>query len=157
MIDKKILIKQEEFFKEYKDSEDLIKKRVHFNSVLNISRELIKIKNKKETLIFKQNLSEYYDVVFESSHPIDKLGSTKNYHSYLLEITLYLMSKSNFKSKSDIERAVLWGVFFDLILYFTGLSKYYLYVPIVSFGFLISAISKRKKAIKENRYFGVEW
>ena len=136
---------------------DQIKKQVHYQSVLNMSEALLKIKNKRESKEHKQTLYNYFQKVSSMNFPLDKVSSLTLWHEYLFPLSLYLMTKADFTSSADLQRNFLWGILCDLVvggLFFFQLG---LYFPLFTLFFVIRAHRKRNNSIKNNKYFGVNY
>ncbi|SEA75450.1 hypothetical protein [Psychroflexus halocasei] len=149
-----LLNKKEAFILRFGEEVDDVKRQVHYQSVINMTDALLNIKNKRESDLYKQKIYEYFEEISNYSLPIDQLSSLKLFREYLQEISLYLMSKANFRSTTDFQRAIIWGIIFDLLLFLIFSSIFGYFLPIFTLFFGLKAYSENKTALKENRYFG---
>ncbi len=149
--------KKNQFINHFKKVDDKLKKQIHYNSVLNITDGLLRIKNKRDSRDYLELVSEYFEVIENIELPINKLASLKLFNKYLYEPSKYLMFKGNFISNTDFQRVTFFGFVLDLILFFLGYLESIFFVPIFTMIFFIIGFLKKRKAIKEGRFFNNRW
>ena len=156
----KILVNEKlyEFISNYEYSSEQTKQLVHYQSVLTVSKQIIRVNN-SEANALKDLLLEYFDRIEKydfSNHSLvfielndKKRESIKLYNEYISPIGSYLMTESNleFKIKLPFGCFIFIGIIFDLIIYYFFRFKVY---PIATIIFFIIGILYRK--FKKNDY-----
>tara|TARA_R110000787_G_scaffold22308_6_gene64948 strand:- start:1148 stop:1612 length:465 start_codon:yes stop_codon:yes gene_type:complete len=154
MTDEILKNKLNNFISRFEKENENVKKLIHYNSVKNITNQILILKNKKNTQKYKESIQSYLDEIELMSSPIDKLISKFLYHEYIFESGRFLMYKGNFKTNGNLFFVLFLGIIIDSIIYFLGFRFYF---PIFTLIFFIYGLTIRKKAINENRYFIRNW
>lgn len=149
--------KLESFISRFEHNENQIKKQVHYNSVKNITLELLMVKNKKQVKKHMESVLKFFDEIENMNFPIEKLLSEKLYHKYIFEAGRYLMHKSDFKTNGSLLFIVLLGVIIDFIVFYFDLLLLGLFIPMFTVLFFIYAYKVKSRAVNENRFFMKNW
>lgn len=127
-----------------------VKRKIHFNSLINITNVLIDFTNKKRPQELREQISGYYDLIFEKQLIFDKYESLENYVKYIHPSCMYMIHNYRFISSTVFYNYLIFGVILDIV--FIGFFKFNTLgykIPIftlVSFiiGFYKITVAKRK-------------
>ena len=119
--------KLNEFIYTFENSPEQVKELVHFQSTINVSREIIRFNN-SEANALKDKLLEYFELVKEIEFLEDKSNnveflnqkaeSRKRYTHYIYPVGSFLMWESEFSTRLPIGFYILVGVIADLLIYY---------------------------------------
>ncbi|WP_397364120.1 hypothetical protein [Olleya sp. R77988] len=150
-----------EFILEFENSPERIKNLIHYQSVINISREIIRFNN-SEFNNLKEQILKYFEIVKEIDFLIDennyeelqkqKMESRKRYNKYIFPAGSILMTESGFKTKLPIGFYLFIGIIMDFIIYYSFSKDI---VPLSSIVFLGVGILFRKRKNNKNKVFGL--
>ena len=157
MIDEILKNKKLEFRTEFESETTKIKKQLHYFSVINMIDAILTIKNKRVSKPYKENICNYIDTVINIDLPIDKLTSLELFNRYLFSTSKYLMYKSDFTSNTDFQRTIIFGILIDLIFSWILITNLGFYFPIFSIILTYKGYKKKKKNIKDKKYFNVNY
>jgi len=147
-----------EFILSYENSSEKTKELLHYQSVINISREIIRFNNSKVNKL-KDSLIEYLNIVKDIDYTTDTYINNSNdkqikslalYKKHIAPAGFYLISKSGFRAGTPVGLYIIIGILIDIIIY-NYFSKSI--VPIVSILMTIWAIASRNKKRKGNKMF----
>ena len=155
MTDEILAEKLESFKNRFASESNEIKNQVHYQSVINITSQLVKIANKKETEPYKLASFAFFDNIEKLDFPLGKSESMELYKNYVLYTGQYLIRKKDFRSSWDILKYIGIGILADFIAYYLTKSMLGFYLPVFTLIFVILGLrSQRTKKIKM-QYFGI--
>ncbi len=150
-----------EFISEFKNAPERIKKLLHYQSVISVSREIIRLNN-SEAHALKDKLLEYFELVKEVDFSVDennyseiqkqRAESRKRYHNYIYPVGSFLMWESEFKIKLPIGFYLFIGIITDLIIYYNFTKEI---VPLATIVLIGIGILLRKRKKNEQKVFGL--
>lgn len=155
----KVNEKLNEFISNFEDSSERIKALIHYQSVINVSKEIIRFNN-SEANNLKDILLDYFDIVKDISFSIDennysefqkqKIESRKRYSKHILPVGRYLMTESEFKTKFPIGFYLFFGLLSDIIIYHNFSNEI---APLITIVFIGIGVLFRKNKKNENKLF----
>ncbi|QNJ98159.1 hypothetical protein ALE3EI_1603 [Constantimarinum furrinae] len=158
MLNKSVLQeKLKEFIHNNESQSDFSKRRIHYNSTINITNGLLRTWDKSKFEEYEKNLLTYFSLIKDQEFPLEKGQSIYNYHEFLLPVGRYLISKMNFISKANLKVAIIFGLFLDILFYFLSTKFEFLYFPLFTLILTIIFFYKQRLAIKEERMFSIFW
>ena len=153
-------VKLTEFISTFENSSERIKELIHFQSTINVSKEIIRFNN-SEAHALKDKLLEYFELVKEIDFSVDqnnhseiqkqKAESRKRFHNYIYPLGSYLIWESDFKMKLPIGFYIIIGIISDLIIYHFFSKDF---VPMGTIAFIGIGILLRKRERNEQKVFG---
>jgi hypothetical protein len=153
MIDTTLKEKFEDFNKRFENESDYIKKQVNFQSVQNVTNQLFKMYNKKETEPLKTLMIEYFDKVEKEDFPTGSLLRNELYRKHILEVGHYLMKNKDFCSPTDIFLKITIGIILDAIIHYFTKDMLSFYVPVATILMFAIGLNYRRKSKAANMYF----
>jgi len=148
--------KLEEFINLFESETEEVKKQIHYNSTLNITNQLLKFHNNKESEQYKAIMAEYIDELKVTDLPTGKKTSLELYNKYILKCGQFLIYERDFRNNGgNIIKYVGFGIVLDCLVYYFFNSKLPFYLPIFTPIFLILGFRKKKKMITDKKSFGI--
>lgn len=140
------------FIDNLSEKDVILKKRFHYNSVINLTREIVKYREDK-ALDLKKLLNDYFDNI--NYKIIDERESISLFKEYLMPIGNFLVKEEKFISNTNLFIYTVIGVIIDLSIFSFG-SKSYVY-PIFSLSLFIIGFIKRIQHKKDGTYFSPKY
>lgn len=148
-----------EFISTFENSSERIKELVHYQSTINVSKEIIRFNN-SEAHALKDKLLEYYKLVKEMDFSVDgndfseiqkqKAESRKRYQKYIYPAGSFLMWENELSTRLPIGFYIFIGIIVDLIVYY-NFSKDF--VPLGTIALIGIGILFRKRKRNEKKIF----
>jgi|SRR5690554_2196008 len=153
-LDEKIRIEKLKFISNIQNKDIDEKKLYHFYSVLNLSNSIIKY-NDDSSNSSKKLIIDYFKKINDlKGYSIDKEQSIALFKEYLLPVGHLLIKKTGFITKASIFINITLGVILDILIFGIIFKQFYV---VFTFIFIFFGILKRKKKIKENKFFSINW
>ncbi|WP_025666919.1 hypothetical protein [Aquimarina megaterium] len=136
------------------DDANSIKKSIHFYSLLNITDMLTNMKNKKRPKELRQQIFDYYELIFNKNLEFNKFESIENYTKFIFPSGKYMIYNYGFKSTHGLYNFIILGVILDIIL--VGWSEFWLFgypIPIFTCILIFLGLYRRYHAKKKKKYF----
>ena len=149
------VIKKElqKFILNLENADEIIKKRYHYGSVINLSNGIL-LYSDGVTASLKQNIIEYFEVVNSLNYLlIGKVKSMELYRKHLQKTGNYLIKNSNFSTRFDFITYSFTGIIFDIIFYYSAGYLFIVFTPIMT----IAGFIRRRVRMKKNKYFSHYW
>ncbi len=148
--------KLEEFINLFESETEEIKKQIHYNSTLNITNQLLKFHNNKESEKYKTLMADYIDELKVTDLPTGKKTSLDFYGKYVLKSGQFLTTERDFRNNNgNLIKYVGFGIVLDFLVYYFLNSKLPFYLPIFTLIFTILGFRKKKKMITDKKSFGI--
>jgi hypothetical protein len=148
-----------EFISTFENSPERIKGLVHYQSTINVSKEIIRFNN-SEAHALKDKLLEYFELVKGMDFSVDendyseiqkqKAESRKRYQKYIYPAGSFLMWESEFSTRLPIGFYIFIGIITDLIIY-NFFSRDF--VPLGTIVFVGIGILFRKRKRNDKKVF----
>ena len=146
-----------EFISTFENSSERIKELIHYQSTINVSKEIIRFNN-SEAHALKDKLLEYFELVKEMDFSVDennyseiqkqKAESRKRFHNYIYPAGSFLMWESEFSTRLPIGFYIFIGIIVDFIIYYNFSKDFVPLGTIILFGIGI-LLRKRKRNDKK--------
>jgi hypothetical protein len=147
--------KLNEFIKLFESESEEIKGNVNYNSTLNITNQLLKFHNNKESEKYKTLIVEYIDELKTTDLPTGKMTQLELYNKYILKTGNYLVHERDFRHKGTNKiKYITLGIVLDFLVYYFFKSKLPFYFPIFTLIFTFLGIRRTKKMIADKKAFG---
>ncbi|WP_416442724.1 hypothetical protein ACH3O9_17900 [Leeuwenhoekiella sp. A16] len=151
-----ILIEKLEFFRNRFESEDNeIKNQIHYQSVINVTTQLLKIANKIQTEPYRLAGVNFFDHIEKIDFPLGKSESLELYKNYILYTGRYLIRKKDFRTGADIGKYLIGGILLDSIAYYFTRSMFSFYFPIFTLIFGLLGLKSRRSKKNKMQYFSI--
>jgi len=148
--------KLEEFINLFESETEEIKKQIHYNSTLNITNQLLKFHNNKESEKFKTLMVDYFEELKVTDLPTGKKTSLELYHKYILKSGQFLIYERDFRhNNGNLIKYVGFGIVLDFFIYYFFNTNLPFYLPIFTLIFTIMGFRKKKKMITNKKSFGI--
>ena len=147
-----------EFISYFKNASERTKELIHYKSVINVSRELIRFNNSRANNL-KDLIIEYMELVknidYENDTYINDFNDKRKkslelYEKYIGPAGLYLISKSKFRPGLPLLFYLILGIILDFIMY-TFFSKNF--APLGTILLVIVGYFKEVKKRKGKKMF----
>ena len=147
--------KLDEFIKLYESETEEIKGNVNYNSTLNITNQLLKFHNNKESEKYKTLIVEYIDELKTTNLPTGTRTQLELYNKYILKTGQYLIYERGFRHKGTNKiKYITLGIVLDVLIYYFFKSKLPFYLPIFTLIFTFLGIRRMKKMVTDRKAFG---
>ena len=130
-----------------------IDKRIHYKSLLNISKGIFEVYQSKKCEELKDLLVQYINILETVDQPISKLESLTLYNSYIYPVAYHLERKLGYIAVYNLHMKVGIGIILDVILWYILLSKVFYFLPVFTILLYIKGRNTVSKAKKEGKYF----
>ncbi len=150
--------KLSEFVLNFRDAPKRTKELVHFQSVINISQEIIQLNN-CEADALKNLILEYFDIVREIDYSNDtyindihdkKKKSLNLYHKYIIPVGKYLVKERRLRPDLPLGMSLIFGIILDIVIYYF-ISKNL--IPLITILIFILALIVKDKRRKNGNFF----
>ena len=157
----KILVNEKlaEFISNFENSSKKTKALLHYQSVINVSRGIIKFNN-SEANNLKDSILEYLDIVKDVDYSNDNNGDTDIhykkrqsldlYKKYVSPVGSYLIHESGFGPDLSLKFHLITGIILDTIIYYFFSKSI---VPLSTILVTLIGIKSRNKRRKEGKVF----
>ncbi|MFC0604121.1 hypothetical protein [Winogradskyella pulchriflava] len=153
--------KLSEFILSFENAPKKTKKLLHYQSVINLSKEIIRFNNSEANKL-KDLMLEYFEIVKDFEY-YDNINNVKYIHDkrkqsldlyqkHLRPVGSYLIQESDFGPDLSLRYFLICGITLDIIIY-SFFSKSI--VPLSTILVIIIGIKMRNKKRKEGRTFSV--
>ncbi len=153
----KIIKKKRGFFLvKFNKSGTLQKKRVHYESTINITNALIELRTRKEAERHMKQLVEYFNIVnvLSENDSFSKHRSKVLFNDFIFDAGRYLMHRKRFITSGSFLFYSFLGLIIDVFFYLLFFSWF---IPIfmlisIAYGFKIVEKAKKEKRFFSNFY-----
>ena len=145
----------ESFIMRFEYESDEIKRQIHYQSVINITEQLIKIVNDNETEEYKLAGVEYFNNIQKIDFPLGNIESMNLYKSYIQKSSKLLIPRKDFRSSADILKYIILGILLDIGIYYFTKTILPFYLPVSTL--ILTFLGYRSRSKKKNmkKYFAI--
>ncbi|MEM7185640.1 MAG: hypothetical protein AAF466_03185 [Bacteroidota bacterium] len=148
----------EDFVERFETATEAHKRSVHYQSTLNITRQLLIMYHNKKAEENRQLMIQYFQEIEKIQLPIGRLESLNLFEDYLMKTGQFLIYERGFafvQGSNTINIVV--GLILDAVLFYFMKDHVPIYVPIVTMVLLIYAKFRKRALIKGQKCFGLEY
>lgn len=131
-------------------------KYINLRSLENFFQYFAELKEEHKPIVEKI-MTGYFSIIEKENFIIDKNLSTSITFSHLINMGRFYSADLGFKTKSEFNDALFWGIPIDILLIVLGLLKKIYYIPIATLVVFLNSLYVKFFFENKNKVYGLRY